>query len=99
MSDGRPGRPPGTPSPFKKFWVIELQGAFVRLEGIRGLVQLPRGPTAFTDDKSAIAASRHIWVGELHYVVLHQVNRRWLESVAEGKAQAKVQVYTLDPRR
>jgi hypothetical protein len=82
----------GIPSPRKLFWVIQIQGAFVRIENAR-IAQLDRCPTQFLTDKDAKNASAHIWVGEPHYVVLHRVTRAWLESVSKGETKVKVQTY------
>lgn len=82
----------GIPSPRKLFWVIQIQGAFVRIEGIR-MAQPDGCPTPFLTDKAARNASAHIWVGEPHYVILHRVSRSWLESVSKGETRVKVQTY------
>lgn len=82
----------GIPSPRKTFWVISIQGAFVRIEGVRRS-QLEVGPTPFLTEKEAMSFSRHIWVGESHFVHLTKVNRSWLESVARGETKVKVQVF------
>lgn len=84
----------GTPSPRKLFWVIVIEGAYVRFEGIRAK-QYPIGPTIFETDKGAMAAASHVWVGHLHMVHLQRVSRAWLESVARGEKQVKVDVYRL----
>lgn len=93
MSDGRPGRRPGTPSPNKKFWVVRIKGGFVRLEGL-GIQQFAKGPTPFLDEKKAQGATRHLWVGESFYAEIIAVTRGWLESVAKGEhPEVKVDVY------
>jgi len=87
----------GTPSPRKLFWIIGIQGAWVRIEGLR-FGQLPIGPTPFETEKAAMGAAQHVFVGELHTVLLKRVPRAWLESVARGDTQAKVQVYRPERR-
>jgi hypothetical protein len=82
----------GIPSPRKLFWVISIKGAYVRFEGVR-IAQLPKGPTPFETDTAAKNASRHIHVGEIHYVVLQRKSRAWLESVARGETPVNVQIY------
>jgi len=82
----------GRPSPNKKFWVIFIQGSYVRIEGL--IPNLPKGcPTPFASSKAAENASRSIWVDELHFVHLVAVTRKWLESVAKKEIEAKVQSY------
>lgn len=82
----------GIPSPRKLFWVIEIQGAYVRFEGIR--ISQPKGcPTPFETEKAAQNASRHISVGELHWVVLKRVPRAWLEKVSAGEVKIKMKTY------
>ncbi len=95
MSDGRPGRRPGTPSPNKKFWVVRIKGGLVRIEGL-GTQQPGRGPTHFVDAKSAMNGARLIWVGEMHIVEIIAVTRGWLESVAKGEHPGvKVDTYAV----
>ena len=95
MSDGRPGRRPGTPSPNKKFWVVRIKGGLVRIEGPR-IHQYAIGPTPFVDAKSAKNAARLVWVGEMHIVEIIAVTRGWLESVAKGEhPEVKVDTYAV----
>jgi hypothetical protein len=82
----------GIPSPRKLFWVIGIEGSFVRFEGFR-TQQYPIGPTFFETNRAAMAAASHIWVGHLHVVQLQRVTRAWLESIAKGEKQVKVDVY------
>lgn len=89
MSYGKPGMRPGIPSPFKKFWVISIQGVFVRLEG----TQAPRIPTPFASERDAKAVGSRVYAGEPHYVGLHCVTRQWLTSVTNGDLEIKVQTY------
>ncbi len=93
MSSGRPGKRLGTPSPNKKFWVLRVKAGLVRLEGF-GIQQFESGPTPFLDEKGALNATRHIWVGESFYAEIIAVTRGWLESVARGEhPEVKVDVY------
>lgn len=93
MSEGRPGRRPGTPSPNKKFWVVRIKGGFVRLEGFH-IQQFEKGPTPFLDDKKAQNATRHLWVGEPFFAEIIPVTRGWLQSVARGEhPEVKVDIY------
>ena len=88
----------GTPSPRKLFWVISIEGSYVRFEGLR-TQQYLIGPTFFESDKDAMAAASHVGVGHLHMVHLKRVTRAWLESVAKGEKQAKVDVYRPQAQR
>jgi len=95
LSLGRPGPKVGTPSPFKKYWVIRILGGLVRIEGA-GISQFERGPTPFPDLKIAKKYASRVVVGEPHVAELLGVKRAWLESVARGEHPGlKVEVYRL----
>lgn len=94
MSDGRPGRRPGTPSPNKKYWVITVKGVFVRFEW-PGNLQLPNLlPTYFENAKSAGIAAQLLNGGAGFIAVISPVTRKWLELLARGeKPEVKVETF------
>ena len=74
----------GTPSPLKIYWVISIDGVFVRFRGHN-----PLCPTAFESEKMARNCACRIYAEHLQYITIKKVTRKWLDSVAQGKNSVK----------
>lgn len=96
MVGGKPGAKPGTPSPNKKFWVIQVKGGLARIEW-PGHLQPPGLPTYFEDEQGAANAAHLVSGGMEAVPTICSVTRKWLESLRRGEKPG-VKVITLPTR-